>query len=125
MNLNQITINVFDVEKSIEFYEKLGLKLIVRSLPNYARFECPNGEATFSLKRSENLSSKNGTVIYFEVSQLDDRIDELIKNGFVFDELPTDKPWLWREAHLTDSDNNQIVIYHAGENRKNPPWRII
>ncbi len=124
MNLNQITINVFDVERSIEFYEKLGLKLIVRSLPNYARFECLTGDATFSLQHSENLSSKNGTVIYFEVDQLDDRVNELIQNGFVFDELPNDKPWLWREARLIDLDNNQLVIYHAGENRKNPPWRI-
>jgi catechol 2,3-dioxygenase-like lactoylglutathione lyase family enzyme len=40
MNLNQITISVKDVEKSIAFYEKLGFHLIVKSLPNYARFQC-------------------------------------------------------------------------------------
>ncbi len=38
MNLNQITVPVMDVQKSIEFYKKLGLHLIVESLPHYARF---------------------------------------------------------------------------------------
>ena len=49
MNLNQITVPSLNVEKSIAFYEKLGLKLIVKSLPNYARFECPDGNSTFSI----------------------------------------------------------------------------
>ncbi|MGB0788863.1 MAG: VOC family protein, partial [Marinirhabdus sp.] len=41
MNLNQISAPSADLKKSIPFYEKLGLKLIVKSLPHYARFECP------------------------------------------------------------------------------------
>ena len=48
MNLNQITIPSLDLEKAIPFYEKLGLNLIVKSLPDYARFECPDGNSTFS-----------------------------------------------------------------------------
>jgi catechol 2,3-dioxygenase-like lactoylglutathione lyase family enzyme len=55
MNLNQITVPVLDVEKSIAFYEMLGLKLIVKELPHYARFECPEGNSTFSLHQVENL----------------------------------------------------------------------
>lgn len=35
-----------DVEKSIAFYEKLGLRLIVKHLPHYARFECTEGSNT-------------------------------------------------------------------------------
>ena len=49
MNLNQITIPSINLSKSILFYEKLGLKLIVKSLPNYARFECMEGNSTFSI----------------------------------------------------------------------------
>jgi len=41
MNLNQVTITVTEVEKSISFYSDLGLILIVKSLPQYARFKCP------------------------------------------------------------------------------------
>ena len=37
---------------------------------------------------------------------------------------PLDRDWLWREARLTDPSGNVICIYHAGENRRFPPWRI-
>ena len=124
MNLNQITIQVFDVEKSISFYEKLGLILIVKSLPNYARFICLTGDATFSLHRSETSSHYSGTWIYFETENLDDVVEALINKGIEIDQMPQEMPWLWREARLTDLDANQIILYYAGENRLNPPWRI-
>ena len=123
MNLNQITVPVTDVEKSINFYEKLGLKLIVKSLPDYARFECPEGNATFSLHRVDQPSGE-GIWVYFEVQDLDSYANELINKGVVFEELPNDKPWLWRESRLKDPDDNQLILYFAGHNRKNPPWRI-
>lgn len=65
LDLNQITISVKDVEKSIEFYQKLGLNLIVKALPKYARFECQNGESTFSLHQSDEKINAS-TWIYFE-----------------------------------------------------------
>ena len=123
MNLNQITISVRDVEKSIGFYEQLGLQLIVKSLPTYARFECPMGESTFSLHQSDEQNN-SATWIYFEVDHLDAKVNELLALGFEFEELPNDKPWLWREARLKDLDKNQLILYYAGVNRKNPPWRI-
>jgi catechol 2,3-dioxygenase-like lactoylglutathione lyase family enzyme len=123
MNLNQITISVADVEKSIEFYENLGLRLIVKSLPKYARFECLHGETTFSLHQSSVWNS-GGTWLYFEIENLDQKVAELLQKGFVFEELPTDKEWLWREARIKDLDNNQLILFYAGDNRKNPPWRI-
>lgn len=123
MNLNQITISVADVEKSIEFYENLGLRLIVKSLPKYARFEFLQGETTFSLHQSL-LTNNGGTWLYFEIENLDQKVAELLQKGFVFEELPTDKEWLWREARMKDLDNNQLILFYAGVNRKNPPWRI-
>ena len=122
MNLNQVTISVKNVAQSILFYQKLGLNLIVKSLPDYARLECPDGDATFSLHRNEEAN--NGTWIYFEVDNVDIKIKELLENNFIINELPEDKPWLWREARLKDLDNNIIIIYNAGKNRKSPPWRI-
>ncbi len=124
MNLNQITVAVTDVEKSILFYESLGLKLIVKSLPHYARFECPGGDATFSLHQLNTANKESNVWIYFEVNNLDEYVEQLIAKGISFEELPNDKPWLWREARLKDIDNNQIILYYAGENRLNPPWRI-
>lgn len=47
MDLNQVTIPSNDVNRSVDFYRTLGLQLIVDSIPRYARFECPDGDATF------------------------------------------------------------------------------
>ena len=125
MNLNQVTVPVLNVEKSIEFYKTLGLKLIVESLPGYARFECPQGDSTFSLHQVQALPKESGVWIYFEVQDLDHYVQQLVGKGIEFEELPADKSWLWREARLKDPDNNQLIIYFAGHNRKNPPWKIV
>lgn len=124
MNLNQITLPVLNVEKTIAFYQILGFKLIVEALPEYARFQCKEGDSTFSLHRVEALPTGEGIWIYFESDDLDNLVTKLQANGIVFEELPTDKPWLWREARLKDLDGNQLILYKAGENRLSPPWRI-
>ncbi|MFT5917627.1 MAG: catechol 2,3-dioxygenase-like lactoylglutathione lyase family enzyme [Bacteroidia bacterium] len=124
MNLNQITIPSLDLEKSIPFYEKLGLKLIVKSLPNYARFECSDGGSTFSIHKVEKRPVGDGIYVYFEVENLDERVAELIDLGIEFEELPNDKSWLWREARLKDLDGNQLILFYGGENRVNPPWKL-
>lgn len=123
MNLNQITIPVGNIEQSVEFYETLGLKLIVKT-PHYARFECMQGESTFSIHQAEKPVQDSGVWIYFEVDNVDEKISELIRKGVVIEELPDDKTWLWREARIRDLDNHVLIIYHAGVNRKSPPWRI-
>jgi catechol 2,3-dioxygenase-like lactoylglutathione lyase family enzyme len=122
MNLNQITVPSIDVKKAIDFYQKLGLHLIVEALPHYARFMCSN--STFSIHQVEKLPQGEGVIVYFEDNNLDNTINELIKKGIKIDELPNDKDWLWREARLKDLDGNQLIIYYAGDNRLNPPWRI-
>lgn len=77
-NLNQITVSVKDFEKAIDFYQKLGLELIVKSLPKYARFVCLVGEATFSLHQSE-IKPDGSTWIYFETENLDAELKSLIE----------------------------------------------
>lgn len=124
MNLNQITVPSLDVERSIAFYNKLGLHLIVEALPHYARFEVPEGDATFSIHLVEDLPTGEGIYVYFESDRLDDWVNELVDKGIEFDEMPEDRRWLWREARLKDPDGNQLILYYAGDNRKNPPWRI-
>jgi predicted enzyme related to lactoylglutathione lyase len=125
MNLNQVTVPTKDLIKSIEFYEKIGLKLIIKAIPTYARFECPEGDATFSIHQVDELPAGNGIMIYFECQNLDTYVADLVDKGISFDELPNDKRWIWREARLKDPDQNQLVLYYAGKNRKNPPWRIV
>lgn len=124
MNLNQITIPSLDLEKSVPFYEKFGLKPIVKALPHYARFECPDGQSTFSIHKVDELPTGDGVFIYFECEGLDDFVEEIKEKGISFTLEPTDQPWLWREARLNDLDGNQLILYYAGNNRKNPPWKV-
>ena len=124
MNLNQITINVSNAEISVKFYKKLGLKLIVLET-HQARFICPNGDTTFSLHLSEEKINPSGTVIYFECENLDKTVNDLKSQGLSFEtESSVDQPWLWCEIYLRDPDGYRLCLFHAGENRKNPPWRI-
>jgi catechol 2,3-dioxygenase-like lactoylglutathione lyase family enzyme len=112
------------MRRSVEFYQKMGHLLIVDSIPRYARFECRDGDSTFSLHHVDQLNSGESIVIYFECDNLDIEVKRLKNLGVRFDLNPTDQDWLWREARLEDPDGNKIILYHAGENRKNPPWRI-
>lgn len=124
MNLNQITLPSLDVEKSSSFYKTLGLNLIVNALPRYVRFECPEGDSTFSIHKVDKLPEEKGITLYFEDENLDKLVSDLKQKGITFISNPEDTTWLWREAHLSDPDGNHIILYHAGKNRKNPPWRI-
>ena len=124
MNLNQITIPSLNVTTATEFYKKLGLLLIVDALPRYVRFEYPDGDSTFSIHKVEKLPTGTGITVYFQNENLESVVSQLQKKGITFTSEPEDKPWLWREAHLYDPDGNHIILYSAGENRKNPPWRI-
>jgi len=124
MNLNQITIPSLNVVQAIVFYKKLGLRLIVHTHDKYARFECSNGDSTFSIHEVEALPNGSGVIVYFEVENVAETVSELKGKGIEFEMMPTDQSWLWTEAKMKDPDGNQIIIYHAGENRKNPPWRI-
>ncbi|MBL0125210.1 MAG: VOC family protein [Betaproteobacteria bacterium] len=122
MRLNQVTVTVTDIESASAFYRTLGLKTIVKS-PHYARFECPQGESTFSIHLGE-VSAVASTVVYFENEQLDAVVKKLKSEGITFDSEPADQRWLWREARLRDPSGNPICLFHAGDNRLNPPWRL-
>jgi catechol 2,3-dioxygenase-like lactoylglutathione lyase family enzyme len=121
MNLNQVTLESSDIGRSVAFYRRLGLELIVLS-DHYARLLCPGG-ATFSVHLAD-APSPGGTLIYFECEDLDARCERLTAEGVVFDSSPCHQRWLWREARLSDPDGNRLCLYWAGENRVDPPWRV-
>ena len=110
MNLNQVTIPSLNIQRSIAFYKRLGLNLIVEALPHYARFECLDGDATFSIHLVDKLPEGEGVYVYFETEKLDKEVNRLQEEGIKFDLLPTDQTWLWREARLKDPDGNIIVV---------------
>jgi predicted enzyme related to lactoylglutathione lyase len=128
MNLNQVTIYSNKTVETVEFFEQLGLKRIVDSLPRYARLECPDGDSTLSVQEAETRPvgrvPLQSIVLYFDCPDLDAEYERLTALGLKFTEPPTDRPWLWRQAYLKDPNGNKICLFHAGDNRKNPPWRL-
>ena len=124
MRLNHVTLAVSDVEASAAFYSRLGLRQIVASYPDYARFVAPDGDTTLSLQRVQQAPPPRSASIHFEVDDVDAAVAALEDAGVAFLQQPVDGPYLWREAVLTDPDGNRVFIYRAGEARLDPPWRL-
>ncbi len=122
MRLNHITLPAHNVENSAGFYVRLGLTQIVADYPNYARLLAPDGDTTLSLHQASEVQT--GASIHFEVDDVDQAVGRLKQAGFEFVCDPVDQPYLWREAILLDPDGHRIFIFHAGENRLDPPWRL-
>jgi hydroxymethylpyrimidine/phosphomethylpyrimidine kinase len=117
LRLNQVTVGSTDHAASRAFYAALGLRQIVESADHYARFETAGG-ATLSIERGAEAT------LFLECDDLAATVARLQAAGIVFDQLPTDQSWLWREARLRDPAGNIVCLYHAGENRRYPPWRM-
>ncbi|MGI9234769.1 MAG: VOC family protein [Woeseiaceae bacterium] len=122
MDLNQITLPCADYDESVRFYKMLGLTQIVDSPPRYARFETVAG-TTLSIHAVDQRAEASQATIYFEVQNVDLEVRRLSHLGINFESPAADQDWLWREAYLRDPAGNQLCIYHAGENRRFPPWR--
>lgn len=124
MRLNQVTASATDLDASIAFYALLGLKLIVKS-PHYARFEMPDGDATFSLHVTDGeIPRERAPHLYFECDDVDAEVARLQCAGVAFEQAPKMQTWLWCEAWTRDPAGNAICLYNAGDNRKHPPWRL-
>jgi hydroxymethylpyrimidine/phosphomethylpyrimidine kinase len=124
MRLNQVTAPAADLAASIAFYELLGLRLIVRS-DRYARFELPEGEATFSLHVVDGpIPRENTPHLYFECDDVDAEATRLERAGVIIERAPQQQRWLWYEAWLRDPAGNAICLFKAGDNRRFPPWRL-
>jgi catechol 2,3-dioxygenase-like lactoylglutathione lyase family enzyme len=122
VRLNQVTLAVRVLDHSVDFYRRLGLQLIVAD-EGYARFACPDGDSTLSLQQVEAVP-ESATTVFLECEDLDATVSALAVAGLGFEHGPIDQPWLWREARLRDPDGNRLCLFHAGENRLNPPWRL-
>jgi catechol 2,3-dioxygenase-like lactoylglutathione lyase family enzyme len=57
MRLNQVTLEVTDVPRAVEFYRGLGLVQIVGGDDRYARFVCPDPSRAWLWFPSESRTS--------------------------------------------------------------------
>lgn len=123
MRLNQVTVPSVDLHRSLAFYQLLGLKLIVDSLPDYNRFQCPEGGSTFSVHRVDRVPKGEGIYVYFQTEELD-RFSAILRSEDIEFSGPKDQTWLWRKLRVKDPDGNAIILFTAGENRLTPPWKV-
>ncbi len=105
---------------------RVGLIQIVDAPPRYARFVLPDGDATLSVEVMGDRPGRpaDRAQVFFECDALDETVAALKARGVVFEQDLTDMSYLWREARLRDPDGHDLRLYHAGENRLNPPWRL-
>ncbi len=124
MRLNHVTLIVSDFERSKAFYRALGFVQIVDSPPRYARFRCPDGDATLSIEVTGEPPLGARVQLFFEHEDVDALAERVKEAGIPLTQEPTDMFYLWREASLLDPDGHDLRLYHAGENRLDPPWKI-
>ncbi len=124
MNLNHVTLIVTEFESSYDFYRRLGMVPIVHSPPRYARFRCPDGDATLSIEVTGDPPLPPRAQLFFDCADVDATVAALEEAGLRFHQPPTDMPYRWREARIADPDGHDIRLYNAGGNRLDPPWKI-
>ncbi len=126
--MNQVTLPLIDYAASLAFYQALGLRLIVDAPPRYARFECPEADggepATVSIEQVEGYRGGDWPEVWFEVEDVDAAVARLKALGIAIESEPATQSYLWREAAVRDPAGTRIKIYHAGKNRRFPPWRV-
>ena len=124
MDINQITISVRDFEEGVSFFSTIGFRQIVHNAEGrYARFELPSGSTTLSIHEDAN-ANPGDVIIYLEVDEVDRRYHDLVAAGVVFHSPPKLENWRWVEARFADPTGNKFCLFHAGPDRRFPPWRL-
>ena len=122
MRLNHVTLPADDLAASIAFYQALGLELIVRADPRYARFAVDDG-STLSVEVTDTGKAGDAE-IFLACENVDADAAAATARGLTFDWPPTDQSYLWRTAGLRDPAGNRIVLFTPDTNQHFPPWRL-
>jgi catechol 2,3-dioxygenase-like lactoylglutathione lyase family enzyme len=125
IEFNHAMIYTENLERALGFYRDLLGFVMIDTYPGaYARLKSPSGSSTIALHCLEpgqvQRPDHEGIRLYLDVRELDRLCQELAERGVSFDQLPTDMPWGWRHAYLSDPDGHQLSFYWAGEARLQP-----
>lgn len=129
MRLSHVTLFVADIPRSRTFYGALGFELIVDE-EHYCRFltrvEEGTGDETLSIeRRSGPLAPAAQLGLEFPTREALDRYAQgLVTRGIQLAEGPVERSWLWRDARVFDPDGHEWMLFYAGDNKLNPPWRV-
>jgi len=122
MSLDAIGIVSGDIQKSINFYEALGISLAEAGGPGHYEGVTPSGVRlmldSVDLMKKINpdweVSGGSGVILCFKQESAG-KVDELFKNiinaGFEKVKDPWDAFWGQRYASVKDPDGNQIDLF--------------
>ena len=111
--IRQISVNVHDVKKAIDFYrDKLGMKFLFE-VPNMAFFDCDGLRLMLALPDRPEFDHPS-SIIYFKVPDIQRAYDELTSRGVKFESKPSliarlSDHDLWL-VDFRDVDNNLLAL---------------
>ena len=109
-NIPYITLWAVNFDELVTFYrDKLNLP-VEYSNHNFIQFST-QGTKLYIHRLGDDLPLRNHTVeIHFDVPDVDDAYQELIKRGVEFEDLPANRPWGVRMAAFRDPEGYSIEI---------------
>ena len=111
--IRQISVNVHDVKKAIDFYrDTLGMKFLFE-VPNMAFFDCDGVRLMLALPDRPEFDHPS-PIIYFKVLDIQRAYDELSARGVKFESKPSliarlSDHDLWL-VDFRDVDNNLLAL---------------
>jgi catechol 2,3-dioxygenase-like lactoylglutathione lyase family enzyme len=111
---------VQDLNKTAEFYAKLGLQIKTRSSDrlivylNWYRidFVAIDKENTPDIQKEASFEKKGaGIFLYFSVDNVDETYQEMLSMGLQPVSEPQDRSWGNREFMIRDPDGYKIVLF--------------
>jgi methylmalonyl-CoA/ethylmalonyl-CoA epimerase len=111
--IGQVSVNVHDVSKAIDFYrDKLGMKFLFE-VPNMAFFDCDGVRLMLALPDRPEFDHPS-SIIYFKVPDIQRAYEELSSRGVKFESKPSliarlSDHDLWL-VDFRDVDNNLLAL---------------
>jgi catechol 2,3-dioxygenase-like lactoylglutathione lyase family enzyme len=121
LDFNHAMLYVGDLDRSVAFYEALGLSVVDRYDGGYARLRFPGGSGSLALHVEDGRDTATpGSRLYFEVEEIERFCRDLEAHGISFSDPLARRAWGWDHAYLLDPDGHEISLYRAGSERLDP-----
>lgn len=112
--LGQVSMNVRDLERAVEFYrDQLGLPLLFDAPPKMAFFDCDGVRLMLAVAESPEYDHP-GSILYFRVGDIQETHATLAERGVTFRDaphliarLPDHELWM---TFFTDTEGNTLAL---------------
>ena len=111
--IGQIAVPVADVDRAVAFYrDVLGMRFLFQAPPGLGFFDC--GGVRLMLDAPAKAQAGSGSVIYYQVGDLQGAFEALTARGVVFEakphliaRMPDHELWM---AFFRDPDKNLLAL---------------